>query len=189
MSHVPKATLVGMNQFYDDLFINLSLPEGVSNETFVNTLLMKYGEFPVIYPNPDFLKWYIGAWSVKWASDLSKIVQAMLDKYNPLHNFDRYEEYTDNEDTNNSLQSSGTTEEQVSAYNANTYQPDQKQINSGNSTGAEDRTLEHSGHLYGNIGVTTSQQMLTAEIELRTKYNLYELLTGILAKEICVLIY
>lgn len=185
MSHIAKMTLIGQYRYHSDLFEYLTLPEAIDKETFIDTLMTVYGEFPTIYPNPDYMKWFIGLWGRKSQQDLLKISQALLDDYNPLHNYDRYEEYTDN--VENGINTSGTSENQVSAYNVNTYQPDNKTITNGETSGTEDRT--HSGHLYGNIGVTTSQQMLEAELKLRAESNLYNIVTGLLAKEICIMVY
>ena len=55
--------------------------------------------------------------------------------------------------------------------------------------GKTDRELEHTAHLYGNIGVTTSQQMLEAEVNLRMKINIYSLISELLYRELCVYTY
>lgn len=60
------------------------------------------------------------------------------------------------------------------------------------SSGEENR--EHSRedsrtrslHSAGNIGVTTTQQMITAEIDLRNKYNIYGVILNCFMREICV---
>ena len=233
MSHTPKLTMIGLYQYNNDVFSKLNLPSGIDKDTFIMSFLMKYGEAPVIYTNYDFMVDVIGIWSKKWYKPIERIIQAITDNYNPLHNFDRYEEYSDTENktgsetqenienrtntgintvTENTNSNSNTvTENTVSAYNANTYQPDNKQTvdnesaenvtsngsstfdeNSKNDTNSdfnEDRTLNHVGHLYGNIGVTKSQDMLIDEISVRYNYNLYDIVSELLFREICVYIY
>lgn len=44
-------------------------------------------------------------------------------------------------------------------------------------------------YTYGNIGVTTTQKMITEEIELRVKYNIYELIANEFKEKFCNLIY
>lgn len=111
----------------------------------------------------------------------------------------------------------GSNERTVSAYNSSAYEPDEKTtLNAGtmkdekrgddtiNTTGTDkvntkgtmesasgtDKTnSSHKGHLYGNIGVTTSEQMITQEIELRMKANLYELAGRIFANELLIQLY
>jgi hypothetical protein len=102
-----------------------------------------------------------------------------------------------------------TSENTISADNSSQYQPDNKNIsNAGKSTQSNDGTItdahtgtitdrtsgktddaEHKGHLWGNIGVTTSVDMLSQEIGFRTKYNLYNLAASIFAKELLLAIY
>lgn len=46
----------------------------------------------------------------------------------------------------------------------------------------------HSGRIHGNIGVTTSQQMLQSELDL-AKWNLYEHITDLFMQEFCIMVY
>lgn len=121
-------------------------------------------------------------------------------------------DYKDNTKENSSSKSSTTTgsntssdtEEKVSAYDAATYSEKQKetasattsQTGSGNANGNINRdangnsneTIEHDAHLFGNIGVTTSQQMLTDQLKV-VEWNLYEHISDIFIDEFCILIY
>jgi hypothetical protein len=46
-----------------------------------------------------------------------------------------------------------------------------------------------NNHLYGNIGVTTPVQMLTGEAELRTRYNMTDIITTNFKQTFCLMIY
>lgn len=249
MSTMARLTLIGLYEyeqtFERDLFRNLNLPDGYVKADFVNALLLEHGEKCVLYTNPDFFAQAIGIWSKKWAANLERIHAALTEQYNPLYNFDRHEEYTDNEgrkiesttnaghkakdtpkydddvtndyDVTNKQDTVGENEHQVSADNSSTYQPEYKDItNIGQMTTSNDGTIKrhiegatqdlsetsnsttkdsethnftHKGHLYGNIGVTTSTQMLTAEVDARMKYNLYEAAGRLFANELLIGIY
>lgn len=109
--------------------------------------------------------------------------------------------------TDDDLQHGLTTEAQISASNSSTYQPDAKNINSGTDqrditeehTGTDERDYEetHSGidkrdydsHIHGNIGVTTSQQMLTSELELIPKLDLLAFIADDFHQEFCLMMY
>lgn len=99
MSTSQRLTLIGLynyeNQFGRDLFDKLSLPAGYDKTTFVNTLLLEHGEKCVLYTNPDFLRTAIGIWSGKWQLELERIYEALTAEYNPIYNYDRYEESAD----------------------------------------------------------------------------------------------
>lgn len=51
-----------------------------------------------------------------------------------------------------------------------------------------DRDFEHSGRSHGNIGVTTSQQMLEAELKVQA-WNIYQHIADIFCKEMLITVY
>ncbi len=107
---------------------------------------------------------------------------------------------------------SNNVENTTSAYNSSTYQPDNKtdnvttyglkESNKNNVTDTvtpnltetrtpnlkEVRTPELENHIHGNIGVTTSQQMLKNELDLAL-WNLYENIVNLFKAEYCVMTY
>lgn len=241
MSTMQRLTMIGLYKYDSTLFDSLELPSGYDKQTFIDSLLLEHGEKLVLYSNPDFMKYSIGAWGRKWNLELKRIYEALTAEYDPIYNYDRFEEYTDTEaktgsgsdskntngsndttssGTSNSTTStnttqSGTNEGQVSAYNSDSYSPENKEITSGNSqssgtdgnitsgtskvttaetesgsyTNKDDRTFQHTAHLYGNIGVTTSAQMVTEVVKQRFEYNLYETATRLFANELLIGIY
>lgn len=82
-------------------------------------------------------------------------------------------------------------ENTVSAYNSSSYQPDTKRVDTAGktlknthsdtedieraneNTNARDLADTHKGHLHGNIGVTTNQQMIEQELELLRHFDIY----------------
>lgn len=283
-----KITLFSFAQWMqlndEDLFSEMILPEGVDKEVLTDNILLRGGEFEVLYSEPNFMQRAIGSWSKKWYRTFTKWVEALALEYNPLENYDRMEDYTDT--TNRGLTSSGrkdsgntrtfdnedketrdyenketrdisdertynntdertldtsnvldgTVEEKVSAYDSSSYQPsrntdtDNTTTDTGTITDAhtgtvtdagtgtdtfnytgtdtfnhtgtitdeygegvsgsekENTTAKHTGRLHGNIGVTTSQQMLEAELDI-AKWNLYEHITDVFLEEFIIPIY
>lgn len=49
-------------------------------------------------------------------------------------------------------------------------------------------TNTHKARLFGNIGVTTSQQMLQSELDI-AKWNLYEHIADLFCNEFCIMVY
>lgn len=223
-----KITLIGLYNFLkdsgDDLFLNLSLPTGIDKEAVVNNILMKGGEFEVLYPEPYFIKSTMVTWSKKWHWTFDKWLKAINIEYNPLENYDRIEESTDHKTDsghNNSNRTdtrtddlsqttngsnTGNTENKVSAFDASTYQAHDKTDStlSNNetvsNTGTQTQTgvlsatnnltsdMTHSSRMHGNIGVTTSQQMLQSELDI-AMFNLYDKITDIFLQEYIIPIY
>lgn len=169
----------------DDLFGLLYLPSGVDKNTMIGNIVMRGGEFPVLWANPDFVKRMIGVWSNKMQPTFERWVDTLAIDYDPLNNYDRHEDYTDTENTSGSA--SDTTTHKVTGYNGNTLvNNDQTE---GSNSGSSNRSLTHSAHLYGNIGVTTSQEMLRQEMDVAKEFNIYDLIAEEFINEFCVRVW
>ena len=55
-------------------------------------------------------------------------------------------------------------------------------------TGKDNYTNVHKARLFGNIGVTTSQQMLQSELDIAA-WNLYEHIADLFCEEFCIMVY
>ena len=184
-----KITLIGMMEYFQtehsDLFANLALPTGVNKDTLIGAIVLRGAEFPMLWANPYFVQTMIGQWSRKMAPTFNRWVKALNIEYEPLYNYDRYEEYTDKENTAGS--SSGTNTRKVTGYDSDTLRTNDQNTDESEAEG--NRELEHKAHLYGNIGVTTSQQMLEAEMDVSRRFNIYELIAEEFCNEFCVMVY
>ena len=101
-----------------------------------------------------------------------------------------------------------TNEQKVSAFNSTGYDPSEQGIMTyGNQTqvttsgantnefsygrkdvNTEKGSTEHSGRIHGNIGVTTTQQMMESEMSLR-KQSFIDYCTGLFANDLLLLVY
>ena len=186
---IAKITLIGMTEYMegmsDDLFKYLALPAGVDKGTLIDSIIMKGGEFPVLWANPYFVQRMIESWSSKMQPTFLRWVKTLAIEYEPLFNYDRYEEYTDKENTKGT--SSGKNTRKVTGYDSDTLRTNDQ--NEDESSGNTDRNLDHKAHLYGNIGVTTSQQMLEAEMDVSKRFNIYDLISEEFINEFCVRVW
>lgn len=221
MSIMQRLTLIGFYNYDATLFDGLELPEGYDKQTFIDSLLLEHGEKLVLYSDPQFMKNAIEVWGRKWSLELGRIYEALTAEYNPIHNYDRHEEYKDtikgeahsgrkttdspNFSVVNDTNEDAITENQISADNSGSYQPQSKTIeNGGKSTTStsgktsdvaetinnnDERTIDHTAHLYGNIGVTESTTMIENTVNMRRNYNLYEAATRLFANELLISIY
>ena len=182
MSTHMRMTLIGLYNYDPTLFEHLTLPEGYDAQTFIDTLLLEHGEKCVLYTDPEFMKFSIGAVSRKWELELSRIYDALTAEYNPIENYDRIEDIDENyirgttattsakydhdrtadlKNTTNQL-SNGSIERQVSAYNESVYQPNDKTIeNAGKievaDTGTDKIHVEGEVAKVVNTGTDTTQ--------------------------------
>lgn len=194
-----RLTLIGVYNYDTALFAGLPQMSGIDLEMFRDNLLFKYGECGVVHADPAFLKKAVKLWGEKWATSFEKMAAALNENYNALHNFDRHEEWTDREtgsestSTNSTDSKTGTDTDtsKVSAMNVSTFQNDTQletaygSVDTGayDSEGSTERDMTHTGHLFGNIGVTTSQEMLLAELKLRMDNNLYDIMAEVFRRE------
>lgn len=203
-----KITLIGMYNFDNTLFDTLELPAEIDRDEFINNLLMSAGEFEVLYSDYDFLKFSIGVWSKKWYRTFEKWLEGLKAEWNPIENYDRYEEIKDT--TNRGLENKtigqnnfkgsnkDSTENTVSAYDSNYYSPDRKsEINGSSESNStttnednvkEDTLFNHTAHVHGNIGVTQASEMLQAYMDI-SKWSLYEHMNDLFKNELLICIY
>lgn len=203
-----KITVIGLYNYDQHLFDGLHFPAGIDKTTAVNTILINCGEFEPLFADYDFFKFAIGTWSNKWQHTFEKWIKAQSIDYEPLYNYDRYEKYTDDRTGTASTTEKGkgtetdtgtvTNEHTVSAYDSSSYQPEDKNVTTNNlkndssfdnsGTQNTNEKITHDAHLYGNIGVTTSQQMLKDELEI-SAWNIYEHISDLFKTELTILVY
>lgn len=199
-----KVTLLGLYHFHDGLFDQLVLPDGVEKELLINIILDEAADFEVIYADPFFTENMIGLISRKWARTFQKWYDALQLEYDPIENYNRYEHWrdkgtTDNDDTATSADTSnanGQTDTYVNTYDSDSLHQDGRSVSTQSATAnstdtskrAESRDDTHDGRIHGNIGVTTSQQMLLEELNI-DGWNLYEHIANVFIQELCIMVY
>lgn len=119
-----------------------------------------------------------------------------------------------NESANNTVNNTGgdSTSHKVSPYDSNDYVNDSidtVELNNQSVTNNHNRSQtngrdsgatstvgnesnidnsKHDGRIHGNIGVTTTQQMIKEEVQI-AKFNLVKQISDIFIKEFCVMVY
>lgn len=212
MQNKQTIPLYAFYQWDDTLFDLLEVPEGIDKDKLVDNILLEAGERSVIYSDSDFLKNAIGIWSNTYQATFERWAKALAIEYDPLENYDRLENWTDNGTHSGTTQTSttdsqttgqttsGTNTHSTVAYPDNTWHDTEKDVDSGNvsinvsgtgsGTGTESATdaSEHEGRVHGNIGVTTSQQMLQAELDLGY-WNIIVKITDLFIENFIIMIY
>lgn len=197
----------------NDLFANFTLPDEIAAEEtrdlIIDQILLDHGDAPLAYPDPDIMKYYIGVWSKRMGPLWVRYYNAIMAEYNPLENYDREEDRTVTRDdetgntrtlnTQQGFTGTVTTENTVSAENVSVYEPDNRTVETPNTQTADTGTvtdagtfdgseIEHS-RVHGNIGVTTSQQMLISELDLVPRLDLIKYISDNYAAEFCLGVY
>ena len=225
-----RATLsiLGLYQREPTLFDELELPGSMNKDVLIDNILYEASPLEAYYPDPNFMKFMIGRWSFMNQSVWQKLYDTTVLEYNPIFNYDRTEEWSENEQmldkrtltgtemetsTDNSsgeIRSSGTVKSElnVSGYNESSYVPREQTIETPdtltsntsetdrivsidkNDTENMDRKRDNirTGRAFGNIGVTTTQQMIQQERET-VLFNMYKVITDSFIERFCLMIY
>ena len=214
-------TLRGVYNYNNTIFSGLILPFDINDDVFTKRLLLETDDLEILIPDPVALRGAIFVWAMTLQHSWKKIHDALYKEYSPIENYDRNEDWTDNNtrtDNTTSSSSGGTTGSGTvgvtngstntrsnKAYNTNILVANEKdQVDGSTSTTTSDSTTSNNtvtntgtvgnsgtrkGRVHGNIGVTTNQQMINAEIELRVAYQVETIIIKQFKQQFCLLIY
>lgn len=199
----------------DTLFDGMVLPEGLDDEDgvvrglIVDDIILRHGDTPLFIPEPTVMKYYITSWSTRMLPVFTRMYDACMAEYDPIENYNRIEDRSETTkdtmgntrtlNTNTATTGTNTTEDSVSAENVTTFSPDTKSVQTPNLNEADTGTIGDSGNyngsltikstIHGNIGVTTSQQMLESELALVPKLDIIRIISDSWAAEFCLAVY
>ena len=166
--------------YKDGLYVNHTLDK----DLVVNEILLECSDLQLIYPNWEYMQGMIWQWSTVELPVWNKLWKTMFLEYNPLWNVDA--EITDTSSGSNSGTTGGTNTESVAGYNSATMVDHTKDTSSGSSSGSWSET--HSTRRTGNIGVTSSQELIERERAV-DQFNIYKYIVDSFKKRFCILVY
>lgn len=169
-------SIMGLYEYDNTLFQGLQVPEGLNEDAVINEILLQCAELEIVYPNIDIMKLAITTWSIANQYTWQKLYDTMAVEYNPIWNVDA----TVTIDRNTS--GSGNATDAVKGFNSNTWAESDKTDTI--SEAEEDVTERRTG----NIGVTTTQQMLEQERKI-ADFNMISFIAQSFKQRFCLLIY
>ena len=187
-----KISILGLYNYNNTLFDTLVFPifhipsPAPANpflpdrDTLISLILEKSADFNALYPDWDFMHFMIGVWSKNCAYMMQKLFESQNYSYNPIHNYDRNSKIS--RIANSS--SGGTLTDSQTAFNTDTFKDTGKRTSSETASGGETVTEETSG----NIGVTSTQQMLEQERQVAL-FKWYDIVSDDFINKFCVQIY
>ena len=245
-------SLYGIFQYDDTILDGLNVPTGMDADTVKNMLLIETAGMSILYPDAPFLKKAIALWSAERADVWQKLYNTTVLQYDPIENYDRREESseqnigteltqsaqersTDSQTTGSSQEhrsgeTAGSSQEHRSgdstasaantAYNSNDFADTSKSTSSGrddstgstlgsssddvqgsavttgsgkeNVAGSENKSKSDmrrlTSRIHGNIGVTTSQQMIMSEREV-AEFCMVDYIVNDFISRFCVMVY
>lgn len=189
-----KITLIGLYNYSNTLFDKLTMPSFVvpapadtppvvyipNKDTLVSTILEKSGDFPALYPDFDFMRFMIGVWSKNCAYMMQTLWDTMNQKYKMLDNYDR----TSSISRSASSSGSGSATSSQTAFNSDSFKNTGKTESIDSSSGSETITE----NVRGNIGVTSSMQLLQQQREI-AMFKWYDIVADDFINKFCVQVY
>ena len=211
MAH-SKVTLIGLENYLNpdhSVFENATFPEGIEKEVLMGAIFLRCQEFELLYSDPDFMIAAVNIWARKHYWTFDKWVKLLNKEYDPLYNKDYYEDIRDTHEgassgsgsnsQTDSYTNSRTDKHSEKAYNTGSgYNEIMKDESSGSNGGTTSGTFSNSGndsyvnghtyHGYGNIGITSAQELFLKEVDV-ARFNLYEQIADLFCQEFCIMVY
>ena len=207
-----KVTLIGLESYLNpdhSVFESAEFPEGINKETLMGAIFLRCQEFELLYSDPDFMIAAVNIWARKHYWTFDKWVKLLSKEYDPLYNKDYYEVIQDthegassgsgNNSQTDSYTNSNTTKHSEKAYNTGSgYNEIEKDESSGSNGGTTSGSFSSSGndsyvnghnyHGFGNIGITSAQELFLKEVDV-AKFNLYEQIADLFCNEFCIMVF
>lgn len=186
-------TIIGLYNWKNDLFDELKIPSAVNKTILIDNLMVELADMELIYPDPDVMKTMIGRWSSMQLKVWERLAETFDLEYNPIWNVDGTEKEVEKHDFHaaGSVKRSGTETGKVTGYNSDQLRTSDQTESAAasDSTGSDTGTVTREKTRGGNIGVTMTQQMLEAELDVRPKLNIYRYIIEDFKQRFCLLIY
>lgn len=171
----------------------------VDNGAIKNRVVYECGMLECVHQNPETLKQAVVQWVAVNNRRWSRLYETTLYKYDPISNYDRTEEWEDtNEESENQTGSgsnsgNGSSMHNVGAYNNEMQKATEDSATSSssyNGTGSKEtkKTAKHRARIFGNIGVTTTQEMIEAERRV-VSFDISGIIANEFRQQFCISVY
>lgn len=203
MSRGERLSVLGMLQMNEDLFDGLQLPTQIDGSTLISNLLFECAEMEVVYTDPQWLQWMIGAWSDKMIHSWQRMADVLYESYDPFINLKRDEMRTITEthdlalNQTRDLANGNTQTNNVNAWDdsSTTGVLRNTVTDSGTDTGTVDTTdtgtitTTDEFHMTGDSAITDAQDVAVKEIKLRADFEMYTIIIRDFMKRFCIMLY
>ena len=85
-------TIFGLYEYNPDVFSYLEVPMQLAKEDVIMEILAECSDFALVYPDYDIMKMLVGVWSRNEHLIWQRLAESEEIEYNPIENYDRYEE-------------------------------------------------------------------------------------------------
>ena len=175
-----RLSIAAIYNYDNTVFEGLEMPEGINKQNVIDEIILQCADLELLYPDVETLKRAITIWSngnkIKW----EKLYHTMTVEYNPIWNVNA--DIT--ETGSGSRDITGSDTRSVKGFNDTNWAEAEKHDIANNENASDTRNIKRTG----NIGVTTTQQMLQAEREI-ADFNLIDIIVKSFKYRFCILVY
>lgn len=170
----------GLYNYDPTIFDDMKIPAELDPIVVRDNIINECAELEVIYPDNVFMKEAIKAWSEMEFPVWQHLYETTQYEYNPIWNKDG----VFNETVTRDLAADGETVHDTMGFNSDKWANSTRDQSSGSDTG----TVTTERTETGNIGVTTTQQMIKEEREI-AEFNIIRRIIDDFKMRFCLLIY
>ena len=182
-------SLLGLYNWDSTILDGLIVPSGVDRSALINNLLRECAELEILYPKPDAMKFFVTEWSKERLPVWTRLESTLHYEYDPISNYDRREEWLDESSGTSSGTSSETSTDDTAGFNsAGADVPYRNSRASSDASSNASGKNKRTGRAHGNIGVTTTQQMIEEERRI-SEFDIDHIIINEFKKTFCLLIY
>ena len=189
-------SILGMFEYDNTIFDGLVLPDGIDKDAVINNILLTCAELEVVYPEFETMKTAIDIWSKSNQYTWQKLYNTTTVEYNPLWNVDADITETDTGSSNltgNDNRTMNSSDiKSVQGFNESKWVNAEKHDFNGSDDLNRSQTVDNENtrtiRRTGNIGVTTSQQLLSQERDF-VQFNMINYITESFKKRFCLMVY
>lgn len=146
-----------------DVMESLHLPEGLDRDTVTDNIVMETAELSLVYSRPDVFRKMLDIWSRRKLPVWTALYETLLYDYDPISNYDRWEESVHRDDHESSSQGSGSFN---SSGNYRESGENSERFNrNGSHSGTETENTHHNDTASGHRETdTTGNSTLTHNV-------------------------
>ena len=207
-----RLSIIGMYNYDPGVFADFAVPEGLQKQNVIDAILLECAGLELLYPSLNIMKVAIRAWTVREFPTWEKLQNTVNIEYNPLWNVDATISETGSNTTERSGTESNTRERSgegsddgtdthaVKGYNSSSWSDSDKVTKNSDQTWSDEESNnqtwsdEESGsdtrsiRRTGNIGVTSSQELIKQEREIAS-FNVTDYIVRSFKNRFCLLVY
>lgn len=181
-------SILSLYNYDDTLFDHVEFPVSLDHDQVVQSILLQCAELELLYPDLDTMRTALVLWASSCRRSWEKMEYTVTADYNPLWNKDATITELRDSTSERATESGGTVTGKVTGFNTFNFQNADQTISDTNASENGKLNESISRRETGNIGITSSQELIQAEREV-AEFNLTDYIVQDFKKRFCIMVY